>query len=146
MSDSPDSPARRGRLIPFLQRVVRESCHWLSSEPSFSFSLQRPRRLGSHVRRKHGHLPARLFLQLLLPLKRGEIFIETNCLSLQGAESSECRPMKIHWVVIVIRCEGSGGGVTDITPVCGIELLPGTDSDGEWGKLPTRLTSLFSLV
>lgn len=89
---------------------------------------------GSRVQRKHGHLPARLFLQLLLPLKRGEIFIETNCPSLQGAELSECRPMKIHWAVIVIRCEGSGGGVTDITPVCGIELLTRMASGESSGK------------
>lgn len=99
---------------------MRENCHWLSSEPFFSFSIQWPPSLGSHVWRKHGHLLARLFLQLLLPLKRGEIFIETNCLSLQGAEPSECQPMKIHWVVIVIRCEGSGEG--SLTSLLFVEL------------------------
>lgn len=50
------------------------------------------------------------FLQLPPLLVKRRDFIETNCLSLRGAKSSECQAMKIHGLVIVIRCEGGGWG------------------------------------
>lgn len=49
------------------------------------------------------------------PPVRGRGLIEPNCVSLWGAKSPERQTMKIHQVVIVIRCErGVGEGLTSV--------------------------------
>lgn len=88
---------REDALTAFLTRMWREQ-GWLSSRANRSHTLKR----ASASR-------GRLLLPPPLPVRR-RAFIGPNCASLSGAESPECQTMKIHQVVIVIRCERGGGG------------------------------------